>query len=112
MAGPKLKKSERGQAVKDIVDMLIIGARSNQIATTLDNKYGIGQRSVQRYMNKALEEFEKIKDGFQTQAMGQSLAKLNFLYSRLVQQGDFKGAIQALKEVDELLGLKVQKVES
>ncbi len=112
MPGPKLTKEEREQAIQDIVDLLVIGARSRQITSTLDNKYGITRRTVQRYMNKALEEFEKIKEGFQSQALGQSLAKLNFLYSRLIQDKDYKGAIQALKEVDELLGLKVQRVES
>ncbi len=111
MRGPKLTKAEREQAIADIVDMLIIGARTRQIVQTVEKKWGVTKRTVFNYLQKATVEFKKVTLGFQEEALGQSLAKLNFLYSRLIQKEDFKGAIQAMKEIDELLGLKVQRIE-
>jgi len=107
----KLPKLERLQAINEIVDMMIEGEKNAEIRKRIEAKYKVSQRSISNYMKSAVETFTETIGFFNTEALGVALARLNHIYASFLAKEDYRGALNAQKEIHELLGLKVQRTQ-
>jgi len=72
-------------------------------------EWGVGDRQIYKYIEKAYERLEENSKFVQTRELGRSLSRLHNLYSQSMAIQDYKTALAVQKEINTLLGLEAPK---
>jgi inorganic triphosphatase YgiF len=107
MAGKRIGKAAMAVRITEVVRLLSMGLRPSEILQYISEKttWGISERQVENYIQKANEEIKQSSKFDRDQEIGKSIQRLEYLYkSNLVIQ-DYKAALSTLKAKIEMLGL-------
>ncbi len=92
-----------------IFDLIIEGKRRSEICAYAAETWGLSERSAERYITRANGLFEKHAVFRREMALGKALARIDKLYSEMLAVGDRRGALQAVREEADLLGLRINR---
>lgn len=109
----KTPKNVLAKRKATVMQMIIQGAMLRDVWQYVDEKtdWGVSERTVRRYYKDSEKGFVEAANVDVKREMGKSLERLNYLYAKTVHLQDYKGALQVLKEMNELLGLKTLKIQ-
>ena len=107
----KPTKAEPIQLVSEVYKLLIIGLYRRDIIRYLSEKttWELSDRTVDLYIAKATKEIAACAKFVREEQLGKALLRLNVLYVKTTKIQDYKTAIVALKELNELMGLYAPK---
>lgn len=105
----KLPSAKQEQKYRDIVELFRQGKSQEEVKEILSEKYSIKENTVKSLINQTLSWIGK-KDAEQIEYYKQNARcmqqiRLEDVYSRCIQSRNYKEAINALKELNKLLGL-------
>lgn len=105
----KLPSAKQEQKYRDIVELFRQGKSQEQVKEILSEKYSIKENTVKSLINQTLSWIGK-KDAEQIEYYKQNARcmqqiRLEDVYSRCISSKNYKEAINALKELNKLLGL-------
>lgn len=103
--GSKNKPSQK--QLEQVFDWLISGATRDEIARYVAAKkdWAITPKDLAGLIVQAGEMVEDMAEPLRDQARGTAIARLNLIYKRSIALQDYKVAIAAQKEINDLLGL-------
>lgn len=108
---PKFAERETLELVDAIKDAFIAGYRRNTIAKLLceemDMKYQYAQALTGKVWKMVVKDSNDRTEGMKEK----NLQRLEFLYSKAVEQNDMKNAINALDQINKLCQLYKEKIE-
>jgi len=84
---------------------------------TEDGIFGIGvsvaskHRTIDNYIKKVRNTFFNFENEVASEK-GRSLARLDDLYNKCVKIQDYKGALVVLKEINDITGMKITKIDN
>lgn len=107
----KPTKAEQIQIVSEIYKILIIGLGRRDISRYLAEKttWELAERTIDLYIARATKEIAAVAKFSREEQLGKALLRLNDLYVKTTKIQDYKTAICALKELNELMGLYAPK---
>jgi hypothetical protein len=112
---PRCTKAARVARVDIVYRLLLLGLDTSQIVKHIGRKYpswGVKQRAIDGYIHDAKELLIRAGESERPTELGRSLARRHDLYSRAVQDKDYRTANAIQDKIDELLGLKApQRLE-
>jgi hypothetical protein len=73
--------------------------------------WNISEPMVDKYLREATDEIKQVTDEEMETARGMAYKRLDTLYYKSLLINDFKTALAVQKEMNELFGLKITKVE-
>lgn len=106
---PRPSKKEISDRVAKVFDLIVEGKKRAEICEYVAEKWGVSERSAERYITRANRLFEEHAAFRREMALGKALARIDNLYSSMLVSGDHRGALQAVREEADLLGLRVLK---
>ena len=101
----KPTKVERSRRVNDAFKALMLGKTSGEITAYLSDKYGVTQRTAERYIADAGVKLEEVALAEQRDALRNALSRLSNLYATAYTLRDMRTALSVQKEINALLGL-------
>lgn len=107
-AGPSSKVTIRSR-VGIVYRLLLLGLDRQRIIDHVCSKYPSWPKSestIDRYIKRANVLLEQAGVTERPVEFGRSLARKHDIFARCMQDKDYRGALAAQKEIDELLGLK------
>lgn len=104
---PQANRKEMEERIGAVFDLLVKGKRRAEICAIAAEKWGVSERSAERYITKANRLFEEQAAFRREMVFGKALARIDSLYAAMVAGGDHRGALQAVKEEADLLGLRI-----
>ncbi len=106
-------KIEIQHGVQEIVDLIIQGKSLSQIRSyfATSPKWGISVRTFHRWTQMATEVMREASVTVTEVELGKALKRIEHLYSKMITQGDLRGALMAQDKINELLELKVQHIK-
>lgn len=66
-------------------------------------------RTVDNYIRKVKQSFLNFENEVETEK-GRTLARLDDLYAKSIKIQDYKGALAVLKEISEIVGIKITNI--
>lgn len=106
---PRPSKKEISDRIAKVFDLIVEGKKRAEICEYVAEKWGVSERSAERYITRANRLFEEHAAFRREMALGKALARIDNLYSSMLGAGDHRGALQAVREEADLLGLRVLK---
>jgi len=110
----KIRRTTKGEVVQrvtEVFDLLLDGLRPCEVIRYVAEKWGVRSRQAENYLAKAYKQFEEAGRTKQERELGRAFTRLNRLYSIAISARDYKQALSVQKELNELLGLMVQKIK-
>lgn len=105
----KLPSAKQEQKYRDIVEYFRQGKSQEQVKELMGEKYGIKSTTVTSLINQTLRWIGKTDaqqiEYYKENARCMQQIRLEDVYSRCIQSRNYKEAINALKELNKLLGL-------
>jgi hypothetical protein len=108
-APPHANKKEIEERVGEVYALLLNGKHRAEICEYAAEKWGVSERSVERYITRANLLFEEHAAFRREMVLGKALARIDFLYSEMLSAGDYRGALLAVREETDLLGVRGNK---
>ena len=94
------------QRQKEVADMLIRGRRTRDIVTTMHDKYGVSQVTVERDVTEAYKWIRQYITRNLDDVIAVHISRYEDIYDNAMQMGDFKSAIAALRAVEDILKIR------
>ena len=93
--------------VNVIYSLIVRGLRREHILAHEEvAAWGLHSRQIDTYIAKATKRLEDQSAIRRKAELGKALARFDSLYMKMVDKGDFRGALKAQHEVVEMLGLR------
>ncbi len=110
---PKCTKAEKAARVALVYRLLLSGMRRREVLQYVTDKtdWNISEPMVDKYLREATDEIKQVTDEEMETARGMAYKRLDTLYYKSLLINDFKTALAVQKEMNELFGLKITKVE-
>jgi hypothetical protein len=108
---PKSTNVEVEDRVNDVFSMLLVGAGRARIIQYAAEKWKVGTRQCDRYIEKANQQFRETNSHDRGLAFGKAAERLEHLYSRAMKSGDSRQALWVEKEIIGLYGLRDVEIE-
>ena len=113
MKEQKSTDAEKEKRVSIVYEMLCMSYGRQKILSTCNNPTGLNwaitPRQIDNYISDANKEIEILTEKNLEKSYKKAKSSFLFLYQKLAEKKDYKGAIMAMKEIAELDGLKIQK---
>lgn len=115
----KLKVSRADEATKTkriltVLEMLLAGLHKQEIVSIVNKVDGLNwklsDRQITDYIKWANQEIDIIAERNAEKTYRNSKGRLEYLYRKLINVKDYKGALMVIDKVNELDGLKIQKI--
>lgn len=110
----KFTEDQRQEVRTWILELHLVGIRkTKEIRKILAEQrhFPISERQIRRYRDDVRREVIASSKFDRDEQVGLSIARLESLYRKCVNGEDYRGALAAQRELDELLGLKVLHIE-
>ena len=101
----KATKAEMERRTDEIYDLIINRVSYRAIVGYAASKWGVKERQVAVYMDKAKKRIAELARPSQEEQLAKAIASYESLYARQVAEKDFSGARQTLDSLVRLLGL-------
>lgn len=108
---PKPNKAETEHRITEIYKLLLIGLARHDILRFCAEKtqWGLQVRAIEYLIAKATARLQEQAKYIRDIQLGKAIARMDDLYSRTHRIQDYKTALAAQKELNELLGLYAPK---
>ena len=111
----KATNAELERRVAIITEMLLSGLSRYQICQNVrtNNKlaWNVSDCQIDRYIKKATADLHAQVEAGKPKLANHLINRYNYLYQKLVNVKDYKGAVTATDKLAELAGLKIQRNE-
>lgn len=97
---------ETRKRVEEVYEMLLAGLRRAVILRRMRAKHGVAERTVDKYIALAKEQFEEDAKPRRQSELGKTLNRLETLYAKHMANGDYRGARQVEEVRIALLNLQ------
>lgn len=94
-----------------IGDLLVEGYKKTYIGQCLAKELGLKYLNADALVAKAFKMLQKKNEVDSDTLRSSNLKRLTHIYETAIQQGDLKNAIAAVKEINALFSLDIQKLE-
>jgi hypothetical protein len=84
--------------------MVLAGMKRSVIVQYSSEKWGFGERNVDKYLKIVQNEIEKRRAVNMDFEFGKSIERYEEIFARCFKDGDYRGCILAQKEIDRLTG--------
>lgn len=109
---PRASQLEEIEMMKNVYDMLIRGYTNRQIKDSLTNDYHYEERNAHRLLYKVFKRLLVENEVELEQEKNKYIDMYLNLYQQAVANNDVRAATQVLKNLSDLQGLNVQKIEA
>jgi len=109
--GKKSNDAEFQKRIGIVTDMLLSGLTRGEIlqnGSSLD--WNVSDRSIDEYISKARVVIDELGRERADMLYTKVITRLNYMYKKLVNVKDYKGAAGVLDKIADVAGLKVNKV--
>lgn len=109
----KSTKAETANRLRDVAKLMVAGAEFAEIRQfASERQWGISDRSIRRYMEKAYKRMAEASKRDSKQLLGRHLMQRRALYARCLKQGDHRTALSVLKDEADLQGVYPQRMST
>jgi hypothetical protein len=89
----------------DVRDMLMQGKGHQQIVATINTMYGVGRKAVEKDITSVYIELREYWARERDDVIAEHVARYEHIYRECLSIGDTKGAMQAMKQKEQLTKL-------
>lgn len=108
---PKFKEQETIDIMEAIKDAFLDGYSKNYIAKLLVDEMGFKALNAHALTGKVFTQIVNDKEKREEHMKEKNIARLERVYARAVDSGDYKNALSALDQLNKLTGLYREKIE-
>lgn len=108
---PKYKEQETIDIMEAIKDAFLDGYSKNYIAKLLVDEMGFKALNAHALTGKVFTQIVNDKEKREEHMKEKNIARLERVYARAVDSGDYKNALSALDQLNKLTGLYREKIE-
>lgn len=108
---PKFKEQETIDIMEVIKDAFLDGYSKNYIAKLLVDEMGFKALNAHALTGKVFTQIVNDKEKREEHMKEKNIARLERVYARAVDSGDYKNALSALDQLNKLTGLYREKIE-
>lgn len=108
----RASRLEEIDMMKKVYDMLIKGLTNRQIKDNLMNDYHYEERNAHRLLYKVYKQLVIVNEVELEQEKNKYIDMYLNLYQRAIDNNDVRAATQVLKNLSDLQGLNIQKIEA
>jgi hypothetical protein len=110
-------KAEREQRIAEVAELLLTRVGKQAIVRFAAQRWGVSERSVERYMAEARERIRKLAEVDLTEELGKARGTYELIFAKQMAGGDLRGARLTLKDLVGLAGLsgserRIQKADA
>lgn len=109
---PKSTNAEIQARVTTVMEMMLAGAAFPEIRqyaaqtdTETNRPWGVEARQIREYMSRAWEVIQETVESNRTRLFALHLGQRRLLYNKTVEMGDYRTALQVLRDSAELQGI-------
>lgn len=109
----RVGKVQKTLRVQQVATWLLDGMTSSEVCKAGSQKWGVAERTVERYLQDAREQIEAMSATEVRSATTLALYRLMELYHEAMAEKDFKTALDVVKTQNRMLGLNApDKIEA
>jgi phenylpropionate dioxygenase-like ring-hydroxylating dioxygenase large terminal subunit len=99
-----------GEKVDQVVEMILQGLNTKEMIVWMKANWHIEERMAYNYIDKATQNIRKAAVIDRDKELGKAIGRMDKIFFKTYSKADYKTAIQAQRELSELIGLKEIKI--